>query len=441
MQSKQSKLMMTALVAAKAATALEITEGTALVETQQDTVKTFFAQTRDDEDAPDMPPGNDNPNDNNGDEPDGSGQNQSGGKGDEPDEDPSNNGDEDPSFDSKDEEDINEKIELLADGAIGGLNAKQDWIVEKLQFFTRTRLQQLRELDETCRVLMDERKEFYTNELNQDKDDAVADMRECREDYINELLEFKEALKDKLQGILNQTIWDIKEMKVEGVLNEAGIPTEEHKTTLDGMIEDRINQFNTDSDNIVNVDWMQRVLDEDGREEEFHDCLEDAKEDYMDAYNDDANENGYGPDFREEYEKCYTQMEEFKSAARTELQDMCDGFTDDAEKQVHIAKSEFKKMFMASIEKLHNLTLTEEQRMSLKELVMDKQSDFVDLVTNWKTGVMNKLISIHDDFEEDLCEIVDEFEDDIDTTACPEFPMTTPECSVLNWLAALDVEN
>jgi hypothetical protein len=242
--------MMTALVAAKAATALEITEGTALVETQQDTVKTFFAQTRDDEDAPELPPGNENPNDNNGDEPDGSGQNQSGGKGDADesgDDNGSPNGSPNASFDSKDEADINEKIELLADGAIGGLVAKQAWIVEKIEFLTRTRLVQLRELDDTCRDLMKERKEYYTNELNSDKDEAISDMRECREDYINELLEFKEALKDKLQGLLNQTIWDIKEMKVEGVLNEAGIPTEEHKTTLDKMIVDRIDQFNLDS--------------------------------------------------------------------------------------------------------------------------------------------------------------------------------------------------
>jgi hypothetical protein len=253
--------MMTALVAAKAATALEITEGTALVETQQDTVKTFFAQTRDDEDAPEMPPGNDNPNDNNGDEPNGSGQNQSGGKDAGNDDDDDNDGegegegDGDASFDSKDEDDINEKIELLSDGAIGGLIAKQNWIVEKIEFLTRTRLQQLRDLDETCRDLMAERKEYYTNELNSEKDNAISDMRECREDYINELLEFKESLKDKLQGLLNQTIWDIKEMKVEGVLNEAGMPTEEHKTTLDNMIEARINQFNTDSDNICIKDW------------------------------------------------------------------------------------------------------------------------------------------------------------------------------------------
>jgi hypothetical protein len=278
--------MMTALVAAKAATALEITEGTALVETQQDTVKTFFAQTRDDEDAPEMPPTNDNPNDNGGDEPAGNGQNQSGGKDTDPDNGNGNGGDPDEpgTFGDKESQDIHEKIDLLADGAIGGLNAKQDWIVEKLEFYTRTRLEELRNLDKTCRDLMAERKIYYTDLLNAKRDESIADMRECREDYISELLEFKEALKDKLQGLLNQTIWDIKEMKVEGLLNEAGIPTEEHKTTLDIMIEDRIDQFNTDSQNICDVDWMVRVLDEDGREEEFHDCLDDAKDDYDDAH-------------------------------------------------------------------------------------------------------------------------------------------------------------
>jgi hypothetical protein len=134
-------------------------------------------------------------------------------------------------------------------------------------------------------------------------------------------------------------------------------------------------------------------------------------------------------------------MEEFKSAAAEELQNMCDGYTDDAQKQEHIAKSEFKKMFIASIEKLHNLTLTEDQRMALKELVMDKQSEFVSLVNICKVGIMNKLIAIHDDFNNDMCDIVDNFEEDIDTTNCPEFPMTTPECSTLNWLKQLDDEN
>jgi hypothetical protein len=43
----------------------------------------------------------------------------------------------------------------------------------------------------------------------------------------------KEELKGSLQNILNETIQRIKEMKVGGVLNAAGMPTEEHKRNLD----------------------------------------------------------------------------------------------------------------------------------------------------------------------------------------------------------------
>jgi hypothetical protein len=80
-------------------------------------------------------------------------------------------------------------------------------------------------------------------------------------------------------------------------------------------------------------------------------------------------------------------MNDFKNAARDDLQQMCDGYTDDAEKQVHIAKSEFKKMFIASIEKLHTLTLTDEQRIALRNLVHVRQDEFVYLVNKWKNGV------------------------------------------------------
>jgi hypothetical protein len=43
----------------------------------------------------------------------------------------------------------------------------------------------------------------------------------------------KEELKGSLQNRLNETIHRIKELKVGGVLNEAGMPTEEHKRALE----------------------------------------------------------------------------------------------------------------------------------------------------------------------------------------------------------------
>jgi hypothetical protein len=132
---------------------------------------------------------------------------------------------------------INEKIALLFDAAIGGLNAKQDWIVEKLTFFFRTRREQMKMIDETCRDLMAERKIAYTEELNDAKDSAIEDMAQCREDYITDLLTLKEGLKTGLKELINQTIWDIKELKVEGLLNEAGMPTEEHSAQITMMIE------------------------------------------------------------------------------------------------------------------------------------------------------------------------------------------------------------
>ena len=46
-----------------------------------------------------------------------------------------------------------------------------------------------------------------------------------------------------------------------------------------------------------------------------------------------------------------------------------------------------------------------------KELVMEKQGEFVDQVNDWKTGIMMKLDELHDDFEDDLCDWTQETDD------------------------------
>ena len=107
MQSNQSKLLITALVAAKAASALEITEGTALIENHQDEVKNFLAQVQDVEEGKEFtPPSNDNTD---------------------------TSADEAAAMtDEKKQDDtdaIDSKIDLLTEAAIGGLNAKKDWII------------------------------------------------------------------------------------------------------------------------------------------------------------------------------------------------------------------------------------------------------------------------------------------------------------------------
>jgi len=50
----------------------------------------------------------------------------------------------------------------------------------------------------------------------------------------------------------------------------------------------------------------------------------------------------------------------------------------------------------------------------------------------------NKISDLHDGFMEDLCDILNDFEADIKETECPDLPMTTPECSTLEWFEKLD---
>ena len=56
--------------------------------------------------------------------------------------------------------------------------------------------------------------------------------KQCRKDYIDKLLIVKEEIKGELQNLLNETIIEVKELKVGAVLNESGLPTEEHAKAL-----------------------------------------------------------------------------------------------------------------------------------------------------------------------------------------------------------------
>ena len=47
--------------------------------------------------------------------------------------------------------DLNDKIDLITDAAIGGLDKKKAFIMEKLQFYADEKLQQFIQIDESCR--------------------------------------------------------------------------------------------------------------------------------------------------------------------------------------------------------------------------------------------------------------------------------------------------
>jgi hypothetical protein len=269
LQNSQSKLLMTALVAAQAASALEIAESTALMESNGDHVKTFLAQIQDDDaDAVDGPPSNSNTN--------------------TTEEEEAANTDKAPQDDSSA---IDEKIDILSQAALDGLTAKKEWILEKLNFYAKEKLEQMKALDEQCRAGVLEEKKRGSEILDAAKANAFDNLKECRKDYVEALLEKKEELKEKLQDQLSKTINNIKELKVEGLLNEAGLPTEEHKAKLDQKIAQELEDFKTNSDEIVTVDYKECVYDSDGLKELFEACLSDVTSEFRDAFSGDTEEN------------------------------------------------------------------------------------------------------------------------------------------------------
>ena len=62
---------------------------------------------------------------------------------------------------------------------------------------------------------------------------------------LDKLLTKKEELKGSLENILNETMKRIKELKVGGVHDAVGMPTEAHKRNLDNQIETEIMNFET----------------------------------------------------------------------------------------------------------------------------------------------------------------------------------------------------
>ena len=221
MQSTHSKLFMAGLVAAHSAAALEIKE-TGLVSQAEQATTTVLAQVHDDPDDENEPPP-DNANSNKTDS------------------------DEESESELPSNDEIADKVGLMTEAQIDGLDAKSDYIIEKLTYWRAEQYQLLCDIDKSCRSKILDRKETSATIISNAMEVAVAGAKECRVEFVDELLKHKEQVKGKLEELLNHTIQAIKEMKVEGILNEAGVPTEEHKHELDLKIEQAIADFNTDS--------------------------------------------------------------------------------------------------------------------------------------------------------------------------------------------------
>jgi len=100
----------------------------------------------------------------------------------------------------------------------------------------------------------------YWDLLDAKKPEVLDALKAARKEYESEMAALKETFKTEIQTLLNDTIHDIKEFTVEGELNEAGLPTEELKVTLDEKITIRLEDWVTDSDQCV-IDFQNDVAD------------------------------------------------------------------------------------------------------------------------------------------------------------------------------------
>ena len=189
MQSNQSKLLLAGLVAAQAATALEINESH-LVAVPQASELAQVSQT--------AAPSNSNI------------------LGDVDDSAPAN---------VPAAADLVDKIELLNKANIQGLEAKLVHKLKDLKAYRQESLDTFKTIDAECRIKTDAAKQLAKETLAEAKLQAFADLKKCRTDYVDQLLTRKEELKGALEQLLNESIHDIKNMKVEQILNENGLPT------------------------------------------------------------------------------------------------------------------------------------------------------------------------------------------------------------------------
>jgi len=69
----------------------------------------------------------------------------------------------------------------------------------------------------------------------------------CRTNFVDDILKRKEIVKGDLEELLNEAIHQIKELKVNGIFFESGIPSEKHATEIEAEIATIITTFETDS--------------------------------------------------------------------------------------------------------------------------------------------------------------------------------------------------
>lgn len=385
MQSTQSKLLLSALVAAQTVTALEIKE-TGLTESapnNQITLAQTLTQVEDGAadgiDSSDQAPGNDNSDDVHNDTPS------------------SNSALESSALD--------DKIDLLTQSQMAGLAAKEAYMDQKVKFLANEKFQQFCDLEETCREKGHAQKEESKRILDEGFAAGLVAAKKCRTDFVDAQLVKKEIVKGNLEELLNIAIQEIKELKVEGIFADSGIPTDQHKSAIDTEIAGIVTAFETASDllltNATDSDGFMDTLmvdlaafkDTGATSATETACLNVVRYDFDFVFNGDGAATTQTDATRGEkaiydaaHELCLTKMSELQTEADADIAAKILTYTDDAGKQENKARETFMRLIESSMIKLHGLTdLTALERIDLKEAIIDKRDDYAKEVMGWST--------------------------------------------------------
>jgi alkanesulfonate monooxygenase SsuD/methylene tetrahydromethanopterin reductase-like flavin-dependent oxidoreductase (luciferase family) len=117
-------------------------------------------------------------------------------------------------------------------------------------------------------------------------------------------------------------------------------------------------------------------------------------------------------------------MMNFRLKITEVINEMRDGYVEEAQVQQHLAKTDFLKLVAATIKKIHDVShLTEEEKDELMEALHEKRTEFGDAVMAYINEVTDETEQIILDLTTELTAIETSFTEDVSTDVVPTNPV------------------
>ena len=125
---------------------------------------------------------------------------------------------------------------------------------------------------------------------------------------------------------------------------------------------------------------------------------------------------GFKHEVMDVYDVCKDEMDAFKNKTNEEIEQEVGQYQKDADVQKHIAKTDFINLIASLVKKIHdNNDLPELEKKALKMKILEKREKFGTDVMNWATEVMEQTNEIKNDLDDDMCSVISDFEDDVES--------------------------